>query len=57
MSNMLDFLIRLKMIKKGGAGLSPRHMREALMSEHLGAGMHAKLNRVYRARKRRGECL
>ncbi|MBI4115794.1 MAG: hypothetical protein HY447_04365 [Candidatus Omnitrophica bacterium] len=54
MSNVLDFLIRLKTVKKGGAGLPPRRMRESLLAEHMGPAMHAKLNLVYRERKRRG---
>ena len=57
MTNMLDFFIRLKTIKKGGAGLPSRGMREALLTEHMGSAMHAKLNLVYRARRRRGEWL
>jgi hypothetical protein len=51
--NMLDFLIRLKSVRKGGAGLPPREMRDPLMSEHLGPAMHAKLRQVSRARKKR----
>lgn len=54
MTNVVDFLIRLKTIKRGGAGLPPRRMRDAILTEHLGEGMHAKLAQVYRARKRRG---
>lgn len=54
MSNPLDFFIRLKTVKKGGAGLPPRGMREALLTEHMGAVMHAKLNLVNRARRKRG---
>lgn len=54
MSNPLDFFIRLKTMKKGGAGLPPRGMREALLTEHMGAVMHAKLNLVNRARRKRG---
>ncbi len=42
------------MKKKGGAGLPPRSMRDALLTEHLGPAMLAKLGRVYRSRKGRG---
>jgi hypothetical protein len=57
MANVLDFLIRLKTVRKGGAGLSPRRMRDALLAEHMGPVMHAKLNQVHRARRRRGTWL
>ena len=52
MTHVLGFLNRLKSIKKGGAGLPPRRMRDSLLAEHLGPAMHAKLNLVYRARKK-----
>ena len=55
MENGTDFLVRMKMTKKGGAGLPPRWMRDSLMTEHLGSVMLAKLNQVHRARRRRGE--
>ena len=54
MSSMLDFLFRLKGMRKGGAGLPPRRMRDELLAEYLGTEMHAKLHQAYRARKRRG---
>ena len=54
MTNVLGFLIRLKTVKKGGAGLPPRPMREGLSTEHLGSPMLAKLNQVHRARRKRG---
>lgn len=54
MTNMLDFLIRLKTIRKEGIGLTPRRMRDTLQAEHMGPAMHAKLNWVYRERKKRG---
>lgn len=54
MTNFVDFLIRLKSMRKGGAGLPPRPMREELSAEHLGPAMHAKLNQVHRSRKKRG---
>ena len=54
MTNILDFLIRLKTIRKGGTGLPPRWMRNSLMAEHLGSAMLTKLGQVYRARRRRG---
>ena len=54
MSNVLDFLIRLKTLRKGGAGLPPREFRDSLLAEYLGAEMHSKLHRVYRARRKRG---
>lgn len=54
MTNFLDFLIRLKTVGKAGTGLPPRQMREALLTEHLGPAMLAKLNQVHRARKKRG---
>lgn len=54
MSNVLDFFIRLKMVRKGGMGLPPRGMREALLAEHMGPAMHAKLHLVHRARRKRG---
>ena len=57
MTNVLDFLIRLKTVRKGGPGLTPPRMREGLVSEHMGPAMHAKLNLVYRARKKRGDWL
>ena len=57
MSNVLSFLIRLKTIRKGEAGLTPRKMREALLAEHLGPLMHSKLNLVYRDRRKRSACL
>lgn len=52
MTHVLGFLNRLKSIKKGGAGLPPRRMRDSLLAEHMGPAMHAKLNLVYRARKK-----
>ena len=54
MSGMIDFLIRIKTLKKGGAGLPPRWMRDSLMSEHMGPDMLAKLNQVHRAKRKRG---
>lgn len=57
MTNVLDFFIRLKTVRRGGGGLPPRGMREALLTEHLGSAMHAKLHLVYRARRKRGEWL
>ena len=54
MTNIFDFLIRLKTVKKGGSGLSPRPMRDALLAEYMGRAMHAKLNQAYRARRKRG---
>ena len=54
MTNVLDFFIRLKMARKGGAGLPPRGMRDAILAEHMGPAMHAKLHLVYRARQKRG---
>lgn len=53
-NSVLDFFIRLKTVKKGGAGLPPRQMRDNLLAEYLGPAMHAKLYQVHRARKRRG---
>ena len=55
MSHALEFLMRLKTLKKGGAGLPTRKMREKLLAEHLGPAMLAKLNLVHRARKKHGE--
>lgn len=54
MTNVLDFLIRLKTMRKEGNGLPPRSMRDSLMTEHMGTEMHAKLNQVYRSRRKRG---
>ena len=54
MTNILDFFMRLKTVSKGGAGLPPRRMRDALLAEHLGPEMHAKLNQVHKSRKKRG---
>ena len=54
MSHVIDFFIRLKTIRKGGAGLPPRTMRSALMTESMGPAMHAKLYQVHRDRKKRG---
>ena len=54
MTNVLDFFIRLKTVRKGGAGLPPRGMRDALLAEHMGPLMHAKLHLVHRARRKRG---
>lgn len=54
MTNMLDFLIRLRMVRKEGFGLPPRRMRDNLQAEHMGPAMHAKLNLVYRERRKRG---
>jgi len=54
MANVLEFLVRLKMVKKGGAGLPPRHLRDSLLAEHPGAAMLSKINQVHRARKKRG---
>ena len=57
MTHVMDFLIRLKSVRKGGLALPLRHMRDALLTEHLGPEMHAKLNQVYRERRRRGTWL
>ncbi len=57
MTHVLGFLNRLKSIRKGGAGLPPRRLRESLLAEHMGPAMHAKLNQVYRARKKPGNWL
>ena len=57
MTNVLDFFIRLKTIKRGGAGLPPRGMRDAILAEHMGPAMHAKLYLVHRARRKRGGLL
>ncbi len=54
MNHVEDFMVRMKMNRKGGAGLPPRWMRESLMTEHLGSDMLKKLNLVYRARHKRG---
>lgn len=54
MTNVMDFLIKLKTIHKSGAGLPPRKMRDDLLTEHMGSTMHAKLNQVNRARRKRG---
>lgn len=54
MANVLDFLVRLKTVKKGGTGLPSRGLRDELLSEHLGPEMLWKLNQVHRARKRHG---
>ena len=54
MTNVLDFLIRLKTVRREGTGLPPRSMRDGLMAEYLGPAMHAKLNQAHRARKKRG---
>lgn len=54
MANALDFFIRLKTMNKSGSGLTPRKMRDDLLSEHMGVAMHAKLNQVNRARRKRG---
>ncbi len=54
MSNVIEFLLRLKMVGKGGAGLPAHQLRDVLLAEHMGAEMHAKLNQVYRARRKRG---
>ena len=54
MTNVLDFLVRLKMVGKGGAGLPTRQVRDALLAEHMGPAMHAKLNQVHRAKRKRG---
>lgn len=54
MTNVMDFLIRLKTVGKGGTGLPVRQVREVLLAEHMGAEMHAKLNQVHRARRKRG---
>lgn len=54
MTNMLDFLIRLRTVRKEGIGQPPRSMRDNLEAEHMGPAMHAKLNWVYRERKKRG---
>lgn len=54
MANILDLLIRLKTVRKEGTGLPSRRMRDQLLAEHMGAEMHAKLNLVYRARRKRG---
>lgn len=57
MSRALSFWMRLKTIRKGGAGLPPRRMRDALFTEYLGPNMHSKLNQAYRARKKRAVSL
>ena len=55
MTSILDFLIQMRMTKKGGgAVLPPKSMRDGLMAEHLGPAMLAKLNRVHRAKRKRG---
>ena len=54
MTSILEFLIQTRMTKKGGAGLPPRWMRDDLMTEHMGPAMLAKLNRVHRAKRKRG---
>ena len=54
MTNVVDFLMRVRMVGKGGAGLPPRWMRDSLMAEHMGPVMLAKLNQVHRARRKRG---
>lgn len=54
MANVLDFFLRLKTLNKGGAGLTPRKMRDTLLAEHMGQEMHAKLNQVHRTRRKRG---
>ena len=54
MTNVVDFLIRMSTVRKGGVGLPPRWMRDSLMTEHLGPVMLAKLNQVHRARRKRG---
>jgi len=54
MANVLDFFFRLKTVNKGGAGLPPRKMKDTLLTEHMGPEMHAKLNQVNRARRKRG---
>ena len=54
MTSILDFLIQMRMTKKGGAVLPPKSMRDGLMAEHLGPAMLAKLNRVHRAKPKRG---
>lgn len=53
MTNVFDFLIRLKTVKKGEAGLPPSQMRNGLLAEHLGAPMLAKLSQVDRSRRKR----
>lgn len=57
MSHALSFWMRLKTIRKGGDGLPPRRMRDALFTEYLGPNMHSKLNQAYRARKKRAVSL
>ena len=57
MTNVLDFLIRLKTVKKGGAGSMPQSLRDALFAEYLGPAMHAKLNHVSRTRRKLGRGL
>lgn len=54
MTGVVDFFIRMRTERKGGAGLPPRWMRDSLMAEHLGSAMLAKLNQVHRARRKRG---
>lgn len=56
MTHVIDFWNRLKNVKKG-FGLPTRRMREALLTGYLGPEMHAKLNLVYRARKKLGGML
>ncbi len=55
MNHVEDFMVRMKMIRKGGAGLPPRWMRDSLMTEHLGSDMLKKLSLVHRAKQKRGE--
>lgn len=54
MTSVFDIFLRSRTMKKGGAGLPPRRMRDALLTEHLGPAMLAKLNQIYRLRKGRG---
>lgn len=55
MTNVFAPFDRLKTVRKGKIGLHPsREWREALFSEYLGSEMLAKLNQVYRSRRKHG---
>lgn len=54
MDQIEQFMVRMKMVRKGGAGLPPRWMRDSLMTEHLGSDMLEKLNLVNQAKRKRG---
>jgi len=56
MTHLMEFWNRLKSAKKG-FGLPTRRMRDDLLTGYLGPEMHAKLNLVYRARKKLGGIL